>query len=196
MKKQKTIKAEFLKTTVAIFGYSIAPVFLGVILLFVDINIWLNLGIAIAFMAVAMAFLFNGGTRFGKQAYKCVGIVRRKEENIKYAEFMAWKPAKSFLLCVPYICVMFVILLLSMLTGVLGGVFRIFTYIAYTPTALFARATAGINNDLQITWAGFVIFLVTMFIYVSVFCTGYIIIGLRLRKSDAEMTREIKSFNF
>jgi len=196
MKRQKTIKMEFVKATVALLGYSVAPVFLAFILLFVDMNRVLRAALGLGFFVIAVLFLFSGGMRFGKYAYKYIGVINRKEDSYRHANFMAWKPQKGFLLCIPYMCVISVFLLLSMITNVVGGIFRILSYIMFTPTAFLAIATAGINDDLQITWAGFVIFLVTAISYVTVFSLGYIIMGLRLRRSEAEMVREIKSFDF
>ncbi|MCL2371099.1 MAG: hypothetical protein FWC80_07740 [Firmicutes bacterium] len=195
MKKQKSIPSEFAKTTSALFGYSVAPVFLSLILLFMPVNRWLRLGLGIAFLLIAIAFLFNGGANLGKYAHKHI-LKANSDQDDKHAKFMAWQPSKGIWLTIPYLCIVMTFLLLSMISGPFGGVFRILIYITFTPTALFAVATVGVDYYMQITWAGFAMFFVTAIVYVTIYYLGYILKGLRLRRNDADMLREIKSFDF
>jgi len=83
-----------------------------------------------------------------------------------------------------------------MISTPFGGIFRILIYILFTPTALFAVATVGVDYYMQITWTGFALFFVTAIVYVTIYYLGYILKGLRLRRNDADMLREIKSFDF
>ena len=194
-KKKESIVLELLKITAALFLYTGIPAVFSFFFLFIDVNAVLSVIMGLVFLLPTSALLYYGGSTRGKNAFKF--IKRSKDDNNdKYAHFMAFAPYKPLILAAPFVVIVAVSALLgALISGIGGGIFRIFVYGLLNAPAILVQAAGGLP-DMQISWAAFVVFCIAAVVYAAVFCVGYIITGLRLRQSEADMIREMKTFDF
>jgi len=190
--KKESIPLDILTTSLAIFLYVGLPAVFGFMFLFVDIGWWFYLLLGVIFFAGSGALIYQGGAVRGRKAFR---YFKRRSES-KYAEYMAFEVYKSFILVIPFVVIILLSALLgALISGIGGGVFRMIAMFFLSGPSLITRA-AGLLPDMRMTWGAFGIIIAGAFIYAGVYCLGYIRTGNRLKRAEAGMIKEMKSFDF
>ena len=202
MKKTSTIPLELLKANIRFVLYLCLPTVIGVLFLFMDIHFMAHIGIGIVSIIVGGSFLFLCGTNSGKAAYDAHRRLRASDassidpKRAGVLKFVAYRKYKPFVLIAPITGILAVFLLIGTLVGGIGGgMFRFVVLCILSGPGMFTRGIRLLPY-MQLGWAGFGVMMGFLALFVGLYVIGYLISGYKHLKSEADMIREMKSFDF
>lgn len=191
MKKQRKPIVTYTLNTLLLYGYTIIFSVAAFIFLMDKIPAWVQIIIGPLFLAPSVIMFFITGRREGEAVYK--SYTAGTLTTIHNKEAIRIPLYKSLYHVIGYGVPLIVLAILASATRV-AWVRGIVAFIEM-PITVFFVGTGALDLNLGVGWEVVYIYVPFILVMCAVFCAGYVFAVYKLKRQQAEIESELRSFD-